>query len=117
MKFLVDAQLPRSLVEFLLLSGHDAIHTLDLPGQNRTSDEALCQLALSEDRGLVTKDNDFVDSFLLRRLPSKLLLVTTGNIPNKELLALFQAHLSAITDAISTHAFVEIDRTGLTIHD
>ena len=31
MKFLVDAQLPIRLARFLQASGHDAIHTLDLP--------------------------------------------------------------------------------------
>ena len=117
MKFLVDAQLPRTLAELLQASGHDACHTLDLTEKNRTSDEVLCQLALSEDRVLVTKDHDFVDSFFLRRLPPKLLLVTTGNIPNKDLLELFRAHLAVVANAISAHSFVEIDRTGLTIHD
>lgn len=38
MKFLVDAQLPRRLTNFLLLKGHDARHTLDLPDQNYSSD-------------------------------------------------------------------------------
>lgn len=116
MKFLVDAQLPRSLAGLLQSFGHDAIHTLDLPQKNHASDEVLCRLALSEQRVLVTKDDDFVDSFFLRDLPPKLLFVTTGNIPNKDLLALFRAHLPAIVSAVSSQSFVEIDRSGLTIH-
>jgi len=35
MKFLVDAQLPRRLARWLQASGHDAIHTRDLPEGNR----------------------------------------------------------------------------------
>ena len=31
MKFIVDAQLPRKFVTWLNESGHDALHTLDLP--------------------------------------------------------------------------------------
>jgi predicted nuclease of predicted toxin-antitoxin system len=38
---------------------------------------------------VVTKDSDFVNSFLLSRRPRKLLLVSTGNIGNAELEALF----------------------------
>jgi predicted nuclease of predicted toxin-antitoxin system len=87
-----------------------------LPEKNHTSDEVLGRLASSEQRVLVTKDGDFVDSFFLRGLPPKLLSVSTGNITNKDLLELFNAHLPAIVSAISSHSFVEIDRRGLTIH-
>ena len=116
MKFLVDAQLPRRLTELLQSSGHDAKHSLDLPEKNRTPDEILSEHAWNEQRVLVTKDGDFVDWFFLRGSPPKLLFVATGNIANKELLALFRANLPAIVAALATHSFVEIDRSGLTIH-
>ena len=48
-------------------------------------------------------------------LPPTLLFVTTGNISNDELLALFRGNLPAITAALAVHAFVEIDRTGITV--
>ena len=38
MKFIVDAQLPRTLVVFLRDNGFDAIHTKDLPDGNNTTD-------------------------------------------------------------------------------
>ena len=66
---------------------------------------------------LVTKDADFVDSFLLRGEPAQLLLVSTGNIPNRELETLFQTHLDALLTILATHTFVELDRTGLTIRE
>jgi predicted nuclease of predicted toxin-antitoxin system len=117
-KFLVDAQLPRSLTALLLSAGHDAVHTLDLPAANRTSDEVLCRLAAEEQRVLVTKDGDFVVSFLLRRMPPKLLFVTTGNISNKELLALFRGNLQTTVGFLTAlSCFVEIDRSGLSIRD
>jgi predicted nuclease of predicted toxin-antitoxin system len=115
-KFLVDAQLPQSLAELLRSGGHDAKHSLDLVAKNRTSDEVLCQLAPSEQRVLVTKDEDFVESHVLRGLPPKLLFVTTGNIANLDLPALFRGNLPAIIDTLEVHSFIEMDRTGLTIH-
>ena len=36
MKFIVDAQLPRRLVNELAAAGHEVVHTLDLPLGNRT---------------------------------------------------------------------------------
>jgi len=48
----------------------------------------LALAADTEDRVLVTKDRDFRDGHLLRALPGRLLIVTTGNISNRDLLAL-----------------------------
>lgn len=44
MKFLVDAQLPRRLAGRLREAGHEAIHTLDLPLGNRTTDTLINDL-------------------------------------------------------------------------
>ncbi len=59
---------------------------------------------------------DFVDLFLLRHQPSKLLLVATGNISNRELERLFQDNLERIVTAFETCDFVELDRTALICH-
>ena len=116
MKFLIDAQLPKRLGEAMRSTGHDVLHTLDLPDGNRTSDSEICIRAKDEDRVVVTKDSDFVDSFLLQGMPPKLLLVSTGNISNADLLTLFKASLPAIESALSENKFVELDRANLTIH-
>ncbi len=114
MKFLLDAQLPRRLARFLRESGHDATHTLELPLRNKTPDGVLQNLCASEGRVLVTKDSDFVDSLLLRREPSRLLLVSTGNITNRDIETLFRVHLPTIIAALADHVFVELDRNGIT---
>ncbi len=116
MKLLLDAQLPRRLARELTAAGHDTVHAFDLRLGNRTSDDELTALATSEVRIVVTKDADFVASFWLRRLPPKLLLVSTGNISNDALSVLFAANLSAVESAFGQHDFVELSRTSLTIH-
>ena len=85
MNFLIDAQLPRRLSRRLREAGHDALHTLDLPGGNRTPDTEINAIALRDNRVVITKDADFVNSFLLLGQPGKLVLVSTGNITNAEL--------------------------------
>ena len=116
MKFLIDAQLPQRLAIVLKQSGFEAIHTLELPEGNRTSDQALIELSLSLQAVLVTKDSDFVQSFLLKREPWKLLLISTGNIGNDELITLFQQNISHLVDAFKTFDFVELNRANLICH-
>ncbi len=59
---------------------------------------------------------DFVNSFHLKRDPDKLLLISTGNITNANLEALFLPNLPAIAAAFSTASLVELTRTALVIH-
>ena len=116
MNFLLDAHLPRRLVVRLRERGHDAIHTLDLPRANRTPDQEINEISVRESRVVMTKDSDFVDSLLLRGQPWKLLLVTTGNIRNSELEALFLANLDRVIDGLTEYNYVELSRSAVVLH-
>lgn len=116
MKLLIDAQLPYRLAEWLRERGHDVQHTLDLPAGNRTTDGEICALAERDERIVVTKDDDFVQSHVLQGRPPRLLLVATGNIGNRELISLWQAHLDQIETGFAISDFVEITRSALVIH-
>jgi predicted nuclease of predicted toxin-antitoxin system len=116
MNFLVDAQLPRRLSRRLEASGHDSIHTLDLPAGNRTTDIEINAISIRENRVVITKDADFVNSLLLIGQPFKLLLISTGNISNAALDALFESSLPSIVIAMQTCHFLELTRTTLIIH-
>lgn len=113
MNFLVDAQLPRTLAIRLREVGHDAVHTLELPDGNRTTDDEINRLSLVESRAIITKDSDFVNSFLLGDRPWKLLLISTGNISNTDLETLFVANLAAIVAGFATFRFIEINRASI----
>jgi predicted nuclease of predicted toxin-antitoxin system len=115
-KFLVDAQLPRRLVAYLRESGLEAFHTLDLPGGNRTSDHIISELSRIENFIVITKDSDFLESFVIRREPSKLLLISTGNISNDELVVLFRVSIDKIVEGFQTFDFIELGRSTLIFH-
>ena len=117
MKFLVDAQLPRRLCHGLRKCGHDVVHTLDLPLGNRTSDAEIIRIADTEDRVVFTKDDDFVQSFLLRNQPRRLVLIATGNIGNAELSRLIAAALPAMVEALGTARYLEISHNSMIIHE
>jgi predicted nuclease of predicted toxin-antitoxin system len=99
-RFLIDAQLPARLAEFLNQAGHDALHTIGLPDGNRSTDSQIALRADTENRVVVTKDQDSRDGHLLGRSPRKLLVVATGNITNDVLLLLFELHLDAVVSAL-----------------
>lgn len=115
MNFLIDAQLPRRVASWLIAAGCDAVHTLDLPDKNRTTDQQLLDLADFEQRVIVTKDADFVDSHILNSRPAKLLLVSTGNISNQHLETLLVPLIPDIIRELQTHSLLEIGRSGLVI--
>lgn len=116
MKFLVDAQLPRRLARWPSDEGHDVLHTFDLPEQNQTSDAAINEIAMEQARMVISKDADFVNSFLLKQEPHKLLLISTGNITNNDLIALFERNIEQIIESLETHNFVELSQSAITIH-
>jgi len=114
--FLVDAQLPVRLARFLQAAGHGTIHTKDLPQQNATTDAEINALSIQQNRIVITKDTDFLDSFLISQEPYKLLLVTTGNITNVELEALFQNNLPQIKALFTQHSLIEMSRNSIIVH-
>lgn len=116
MKFIVDAQLPKSLSDLLNLRGHDSVHTLELPDQNLTSDRSILQLSSEQNRIVITKDSDFLESYLLNSEPSKLLIIRTGNIPNRILLELFENNLTLIETLLTRSNLIEVSRTEIAEH-
>ena len=110
MKFIVDAQLPRSLAAFLRGQGFDVIHTCELPNGNETTDVEINRLSLSDQRILISKDGDFYDSFSATKEPYKLLYVRTGNISNEKLIELFEKNIVSILRELEEGDVVEIDR-------
>jgi len=116
LRVLLDAQLPVRLFEVLSGLGFDVIHTDFLANKNRTTDTELIALCEKDKRILVSKDRDFVDSFVVRNKPEKFLWITTGNISNEKLIHIFQKHHQAIKDLFELHFFVELTNEDLIVH-
>lgn len=53
-------------------------------------DEEIRAIAIQEARIIITKDSDFLDSYLAKGVPPRVLLLQFGNIKNNELLAYFE---------------------------
>jgi predicted nuclease of predicted toxin-antitoxin system len=115
MKFLLDAQLPKKVSLFLEWKGFDSLHTLDLPMKNKTTDSEINRISIEEKRVVITKDLDFIESFLVSNKPYKLIYISTGNISNKKLLEIFSENIDLIMKYIENNSFIEITNNNIII--
>ena len=116
MKVLIDAQLPQRLTRCFSSHHIHAKHTLDLPRQNATPDREIIQLADQEERIVVSKDSDFLDNYILENRPRKLLIVSTGNINNDDLIRLFEQNIETLQSLFEEHAVIEINEDEIHVH-
>jgi predicted nuclease of predicted toxin-antitoxin system len=117
MKFIVDAQLPREIARILKNRGFDAIHTDDLPDKEKTTDNNIREISVNENRVVISKDSDFIDSYFVKRIPPRLIIITTGNIKNKELFSLFSNNIDQIIELLNSCNLVEMDNYELIGHE
>lgn len=61
-------------------------------------------IAIRENRIVVTKDNDFLENFLPRGVPPKVLLLQFGNCANRDLLAQFEAFFDQVKERFEQDA-------------
>ncbi|MFN3840593.1 MAG: DUF5615 family PIN-like protein [Cyclobacteriaceae bacterium] len=113
MKFILDAQLPSDLIPIFKEHHCDCVHVISLPNKDRSKDTEIRDFADLDGRIVVTKDFDFYHSHMSIQRPGKLLLITTGNIKNKQLITLLQRNLTSILKAFETCHFVELSNTEL----
>ena len=86
MNFVIDAQLPPVLARWITAQGHHATHVFDVALQ-AADDGPIWEYARSEKAVIVSKDEDFVDRWLLSDRPVALIWIRKGNCSNQALLA------------------------------
>ncbi|MEI8043013.1 MAG: DUF5615 family PIN-like protein [Verrucomicrobiota bacterium] len=86
MNFLIDAQLPPALARWVGSQGHQATHVLDV-GLQAADDDPIWEHARKQTAVIVSKDEDFVDRWLLSDRPVPLVWIRKGNCSNQALLA------------------------------
>ena len=106
MKFLVDAQLPPALCEWLRDRGHEAVHVAEI-GMIAATDGEIAARAERDSAVLVSKDEDFVTL----RLPDRfaLLWLRCGNVTNRALAGWLDARWEQIEALLAQgERFVEV---------
>jgi predicted nuclease of predicted toxin-antitoxin system len=86
LKFLCDVHISFKIKRALEGWGFVAIHANELPNSDRSTDKEIAQYCFDNGCILISKDFDFVDSYLLGKIPPKFLKVNLGNISKDELI-------------------------------
>ncbi len=99
MDFLIDAQLPPALADWLAAEGHHAAHVVDL-GLIASSDSEIWNYAARNNQVIVTKDEDFAIRAIHNSAGPPIVWVRIGNCGNnalrKWLIPLFPLAVNAL---------------------
>lgn len=115
MRFIVDANLPPRVARFLEEQGHEAHHVAELSIGAAASDNEIVAWAESHQAAVVSKDSDFRSLQLAAKKPTRLLIVATGNISTRDLIAVLSPRLQTIVDALAEAECVELHRAMVVI--
>ena len=99
MRFLIDAQLPPGLAKFIQENGHEALHVTEI-NLGRHDDVQICDYARLNGYTILTKDQDFMDRWLISREKAPVVLIRLGNCTNRALWQWLAPLLAEIVDRL-----------------
>jgi predicted nuclease of predicted toxin-antitoxin system len=99
MKLLLDENLSRRLVPFLL-SDYPGSTQIALLGMEQADDREVWEYARTHDFAIVTRDSDYYDMSLIYGPPPKIIWLRTGNQTKAATLAALLNHREAIEQAL-----------------
>jgi predicted nuclease of predicted toxin-antitoxin system len=106
MRFLCDVHISFKLVKFLREKGFETIHVNNILNGYRSKDSEISEYCDDFDFILISKDSDFRHSYLLKKVPKKLLWITLGNISNKDLIEVINNCLKPLENLESRPNFM-----------
>lgn len=81
-------------------------------------DVEIRKIAIQENRIIITKDNDFLDSYLVKGSSPKVLLIQIGNIKNNDLIDLFENYFETLIYSFETKvSLVLLKRESMVIYE
>lgn len=116
MRFLIDQGLPPRVAELLGAAGHDAAHVRDLEA-SRAPDEVIVDLAVTQDRVIVSADTDFGALLAHRRAsqPSVLLVREIADRRPAELVRMIVGQLDVLETHLAAGAIAAFTRKGVRV--
>jgi len=81
------------------------------------SDDEIRAIASKESRIIVTKDNDFFDSFFVSEKHPRVLFIQIGNIKNNDLVDLIDDRLTTIIEQFERGSrFISLSREDMVVY-
>ena len=114
MRFLVDANVSPRVAELLRAGGHDAVAVREI-GLQHSSDDALLDRAVADERIVVSHDTDFGTLLAIRRTnqPSCILVRSADPLTAEQLAGLLLHNLDVMADDLNNGAIVTLARGHL----
>jgi len=99
-KFLVDAQLPPALAQWLREAGHEA-EAVRIVGLRDAEDDAIWQYGLTSGSVIVTKDEDFPTRLQQTTVSPQILWLRVGNTSNRALKNWFIPQIPQVVELLN----------------
>lgn len=114
MRFLCDVHITIKLSKRLEQLGHQSEHVNNILDKWNTRDRDIITYIDTHEGILITKDQDFRNSYLLNQTPRKLIKINLGNISNEAILRLIESHIDRISELDELYAsfMIEINKDG-----
>ncbi|WP_420318799.1 DUF5615 family PIN-like protein [Ekhidna sp.] len=109
MKFIIDENISPQVADIFRSHGLQAFHINEMKSHKnqRVVDDQLRRLTIQKGYIIVTKDDDFVKSYVSRKVPEKLVFIYGIN-EKEPLLARMQEVVPQLSALLETHDFIEI---------
>ena len=110
MKFVVDENLPPALAEILRTHSLNAFHVNEMKARKnqRVIDDQLRRLAIQKGYVIITKDDDFVKSYVSRKVPEKMVYIHGLN-KKEPLLSRMKEVALQLSTLLELHDFIEVN--------
>lgn len=117
MKFLCDVHISLKVSKLIEELGYGCEHVNNILDKWHTKDSDITHYTDSNSLILITKDQDFRNSFLLSRKPKRLIKINLGNISNSELMQIIKNNMNQIVEINSANEsfMIEIDKQNITL--
>ncbi len=102
MRYIVDANTGRRLRRWLEERGYDALYSIDVFDDPEEGDRSIAEYADLHNRVVISRDQDFRDRFDRGAAPRKLIKLDTDNIPQKQLLYLFERNIADFEQSLAS---------------
>tara|TARA_Y100001949_G_C15839280_1_gene265558 strand:+ start:288 stop:650 length:363 start_codon:yes stop_codon:yes gene_type:complete len=116
-RFLCDVHITIKLSKRLEELRHHSEHVNNILNKWNTPDRDIIDYCDTNNCILITKDQDFRNSYLLNQTPKKLIKINLGNISNSELIHLLEKNIDQLVklDLDYLSFMIEINKGGFWI--
>jgi len=115
-RYIVDANFSMKVAELLHSHDIDVVHVSSLPKGTKTKDRDINLLSIRENRIVITRDHDFIDSYFSSSRPYKLLFISDFNQKEAQILSYLDMNIMEIDRLFQSFGLIELKEGEIIKH-